>query len=198
MKILLCEQRSPEWYAARLGVPSASDFDKIVTMKGETSKQVGKYLFKLAGEKVSGKCEETYQNAAMLNGIQKETEARQLYEMINDVKVDQVGFCLADDGSAGCSPDGLIGEEGGLEIKCPTISTHVEYLLDGLLPSEYFQQVQGNLYITERKWWDFMSYYPGLKPFIIRVYPNFKFIDAFDKQIKEFSVALKETIIKIQ
>jgi hypothetical protein len=198
MRIITCEQRSDEWFLARLGVPSASSFDNIITMKGEVSKQLEKYMFKLAGEKVCGKAEETYQNAAMLRGVELEEEARQSYMFATDNVVEQVGFCLHDNINAGCSPDGLIGEDGGIEIKCPTISTHVGYILNGGLPSEYFQQVQGSLFITGRKWWDFVSYYPALKPVIVRVYPDVKFISALEGVLKTFCVNLEETINKIK
>lgn len=199
MKIITCEQRSDEWFAARLGVPTASSFDKIVTMKGDPSKQAQKYLYKLAGEKVSGKAEETYQNAAMQRGVELEDEARQLYQMITDTQVEQVGLCLADGAHVyGCSPDGLVGKDGGMEIKCPTISTHVEYLLGNILPTEYFQQVQGSLLVTARKWWDFMSYYPGLKPLIIRVTPDKVFHKALKAELEVFCTGLTEIINKIQ
>ena len=196
MKIINCEQRSEEWYAARLGIPSASSFDQIVTMKGEPSKQREKYMYKLAGEKVSGKAEESYQNAAMLRGIELESEARELYKIITDNPVEEVGFCISD--GCGCSPDGLVGEEGGLEIKCPTIATHVSYLLNGGLPSEYFQQVQGSLLITGRKWWDFQSHYPGLKPLIIRVFPDIAFQKALKAELKGFCARLNEVIERIK
>ena len=198
MRVVNCEQRSPEWFAARLGVPSASEFDKIITTKGDPSKQAEKYLYRLAGEFVSGKAEETYQNASMARGVELELEARQLYEFSHNVEVVQVGFCLSDDVRAGCSPDGLIGEDGGMEIKCPIVSTHVEYLLGGVLPSEYFQQVQGSLFITGRKWWDFMSYYPGLKPLIVRVYPDQKFIPALRAELASFAGKLDGVISRIK
>lgn len=196
MKIIDCEQRSEEWFKVRLGVPTASEFDKIITVKGQPSKSRTRYLYKLAGEFVSGKLEEAYQNGAMLRGIELESEARELYQLITDKEVVQAGFCLAD-GGYGCSPDGLIGKTGGLEIKCPTISTHVEYLLDATLPEDYYQQVQGSLFVTGRKWWDFMSYYPGLKPLIVRVEPDAQFQMALAEQLTAFCVELKDTIKRI-
>jgi putative phage-type endonuclease len=198
MKIITCEQRSAEWFEARLGIPSASCFSQIITCKGEPSKQAQKYMYKLAGEKVSGKAEETYQNAAMLRGVEMEDEARQLYQIITNTEVVQVGLCLSDgEYQYGCSPDGLVGKNGGMEIKCPTIATHVEYLLNNALPSEYFQQVQGSLFVTGLKWWDFMSYYPGLKPLIIRVTPDKAFHKALKTEIEGFCIKLNEVIHQI-
>ena len=198
MKIINCEQGTPEWFNAKTGVPSASNFDSIVTTKGIVSKSKTKYLYRLAGEKVSGIIEETYQNAAMLRGIEMEHEARNLYSVLNDVTVEEVGFCLSEGKYVfGASPDGLVESDGGIEIKCPTQVVHVEYLLDNKLPTKYFQQVQGCLLVTGRKWWDFMSYYPGIKPLIIRVERDEKFIEALSTELKLFCLELNDVIEKI-
>jgi len=196
MRIIDCEQRSQEWFEARLGLPTASNFDKLLTTKGEVSKQRNKYLYRLAGEKVAEQSEETYQNAIMQRGIILEDEARQLYQLITGQEVQTVGFCLAN--GYGCSPDGLIGEDGVIEIKCPIASTHVAYLLAGVLPLDYFQQCQGELFVTGRKWVDFMSYYPGIKPLIVRVKRDEKFIKKLKSELKLFCVELKEVINKIK
>lgn len=198
MKTFEFEQQTPEWYAIRAGRPTASSFDKIVTTKGEPSKQSIKYLYKLAGEFVSGQPEETYQNGAMLRGCEMEEEARNLYQVINDVEVQKVGFCLADSEKYGASPDGLIGEDGLLEIKCPTLAVHVEYLLGGKMPSTYFQQVQGQLLVTGRKYCDFLSYYPAIKPFIVRVERDKAFLKALEVELEVFCQQLEETINKIK
>lgn len=187
---------SPEWFAIRCGIPTASNFDKIITTKGEPSTQRKKYMYRLAGEAVSGKAEETYQNAIMLRGIEMEQEARNLYELTNECNVEEVGFCLAD-GGYGASPDGLVGMDGSLEIKCPIISTHVEYLLSGKLPSAYFQQVQGQMFVAETEWCDFVSYYPSLKPLIIRVERDEDFIDKLETELKGFTEELKQIIKQI-
>jgi hypothetical protein len=197
MRVIDCVQGTPEWFQARCGIPSASNFDKIITTKGEPSKQAEKYLYKLAGERVSKTIEESYQNGAMQRGVEMEDEARQLYQIVTDCQVDKVGFCVTDDGNAGCSPDGLVGTDGGMEIKCPNMATHVGYLIDGKLPIDYFQQVQGGLYVTGRKWWDFVSYYPAIKPFIIRVERDEKFITALENELKAFCEKLNEVVKKI-
>jgi len=174
MRIIDVEQGSPEWFAYKAGVPSASNFDKLVTTKGEPSKSREQYILKCAGEKVTGVIVEGYKNQWMEEGQTKEEEARAMYELVKGMTVEQVGFCVTDYGY-GCSPDGMILEDGLLEIKCPLIHTHVKYLLDGCLPSEYFHQVQGQLLVTNRKWCDFVSYFPGLKPLIVRVFPDKEF-----------------------
>ncbi len=198
MIILDIEQQSTEWFKVKAGMPSASDFDKIITSTGSPSKQQQKYIYQLAGEKITGIRAESYQSLAMQRGIELEGEARQLYAFINDVEVKQVGFCLSDDKSCACSPDGLVGDDGGLEIKCPTLPVQVEYLLQNELPVDYYQQVQGCLYVTGRKWWDFMSYYPSLKPLIIRVLPDKDFHRALKIELELFNERLKNIEEKIK
>jgi len=199
MKIINVEQMSPEWFAIKLGTPSASNFSDIITTKGEPSKSAKKYMYRLAGEFVSQTYEESYQNAAMLRGIELEVEARQLYAIINEVEVEQVGFCLEEKPyRAGASPDGMVGKDGIIEIKCPSAAVHVEYLLNGKMPSTYYQQVQGQLLVTGRKWCDFVSYYPGIKPFILRVLPDPEFQVKLQVQLEIFTSELKEIITKIK
>lgn len=198
MKIIQVTQQTPEWYQVRCGIVSASNFDKVVTTKGEPSKQAEKYMFKLAGERITGTQEEMFQNAAMVRGCELEAEARSFYELTNDAKVEQVGFCLTDDGKVGCSPDGLVGEDGLIEIKCPSMAVHVGYLLDGKLPTDYFQQTQGQLFVTGRKWLDFISYYPAMRPLIVRVERDNSFINKLEAELKVFCERLEEIVNKIK
>lgn len=196
MKIINCEQGTPEWYAARCGIPTSSCFDKLLCIDGKASKQATKYLYQLAGETIIGVMPESYQNEAMLRGKIMEAEARELYCLITGEEVQEVGFCLAD--GYGASPDGLVGDKGLLEIKCPNLATHVGYLIDNKLPADYFQQVQGQLFVTGREWCDFMSYYPGLKPLLIHVKRDEKFIKALRIELEVFCAELKELVIKIK
>ena len=199
MKEIQCEQRSDEWYSARCGVPTASNFDKIVTSTGKPSKQKEKYLYKIAGEYVSGKCEESYQNDAMIRGCEMEDEARKLYEMMTDFTVRKAGFCIGDPVfEYGASPDGFVDKAGLIEIKCPSISVHVEYVLGWKLPTKYIQQVQGQLLVTGRDWCDFISYYPGLKPMCVRVFRDEAFIQLLRAELETFCGQLKDIIKKIK
>jgi len=197
MKTIDCVQGTPEWFSCRAGIPSASNFDMIVTSKGEPSKQAQKYMYRLAGERITGMPEETYQNAAMQRGVELEAEARMFYEMSNDCKVEQVGFCLAD-GGWGCSPDGFVNGDGLIEIKCPTMAVHVGYLLGEKVPTDYFQQTQGQLLVTGRKWLDFISYYPAMKPLVVRVERNEEFISKLESELKRFVEELKKIVTKIK
>lgn len=191
-------QGSEEWLQLRAGVPTASNFDKLITSKGEASKQAQKYLYELAVEKISGQHMETYKSAAMQRGNDLEDEARQAYQIITGNEVVISGFCMMDDIDVGCSVDGMVGNDGLVEIKVPLPATHVEYLLDGQLPTTYFQQVQGQLLVTGRKWCDFMSYYPGVKPLIVRVYPDKEFQIRLKSALVAFCRRLDELINKIK
>ena len=182
-----CLQNSEEWFKARAGIPTASCFDKILTpVTLKPSKSSTNYMYQLAGERLAGCKTETYSNAIMQRGIELEAEARELFEMVYDVEVEQVGLVYHDNKKLySCSPDGLI-KDSGLEIKCPLIHTHVSYLLEKKLPDEYILQVQGGMMITGFDKWHFMSYYPGLPPLIIEVQADKKIIDAIKSKLKDF------------
>jgi putative phage-type endonuclease len=197
VRIIECDQGSEAWYAARCGVPSASNFDMILTTKGERSKQRQKYMYRLAGERVCGIPEEAYQSAAMARGKEMEAEAREFYEFAKGVDVRQVGFCMDDNAPFGASPDGLVGDDGCLEIKCPIIATHVGYLIENMVPLDYFQQTQGQLLVTGRIWCDFVSYYPGIKPLIIRVNREEPFIKILKSELLGFCEELETVARKI-
>ena len=197
MRIFEMEQRSVEWYKVRSGVPTASEFDKIITTKGAISTQRKKYLYQLAGERLGGVVDETYQSFAMQQGVLKEGEARNLYNIASGDEVKQVGFCLSDDGKYGCSPDGLVGKDGAYEVKCPLIHTHIGYLIENDVPTDYYTQVQGQLLVTGRKWTDFMSYFPGLKPLIVREEPDEVFQKLLKKALEEFTNELDDLVKRL-
>jgi predicted phage-related endonuclease len=180
MRIIECEQGTPEWLQARLGVPSASSYSKLVTTTGKSSAQAEAYINQLVAERITGEATVFHVTEPMARGVELEPEARFRYEMETGNLVRQVGFLMHDTLQAGASPDGLVGENGGLEIKCPSPATHVEYLRDGNLPSKYIQQVQGCLWISGRDWWDFMSYHPKMEPLIVRVFRDEEFIKALE------------------
>ena len=196
MRIIDCDQGSPEWIEQRLGVPSASMFSKIVTTKGTRSTQAESYINQLVAEDLTGEQTPFYQNEHMARGTELEPHAREAYELIKGIKVEEVGFCLHDTLSAGCSPDGLVGKDGGLEIKCPAPATHVEYLRGDKLPSRYYQQVMGCLWITGRDWWDFMSYHPTMKPLIVRVERDEEYIKALEGHVSNAVILIQENVQK--
>ena len=185
MRIIECEQGSPEWLQARLGVPSASSYAKLITSTGRASTQADAYINQLVAERLTGEPTFFQVTDPMQRGMDLEPEARASYEAQTGNLVMQAGFLMHDTLQAGASPDGLVGEDGGLEIKCPSGHTHVEYLREGGLPVKYFQQVQGCLWISGRDWWDFMSYHPRMEPLIIRVNRDDKFIKALEGAVTE-------------
>ncbi len=198
MIILDVEQGSKEWFQARVGIPSASVFDKLITSKGALSTSRQKMIYKLAGEKIIGEKEEGYTNGAIQRGIDLELEARSFFELITGLEVEEVGLCYYDERKdRSCSPDGIIlkshENREGLEIKSPELQTHVEYLIANKLPTKYFQQVQGSLYITGLERWHFFSYYPGMRPFHIIVERDEIWIAKLSKAIDDFVVELEET-----
>ena len=181
MKIIReIEQGSDEWHKLRMGVATASNFSKIVTSTGEISKTIDSYALELATEFFLTKPEESYKSAAMERGTELEPEARQVYEENGLISVEQVTFIKSDCGNYGYSPDGLVDEDGLIEIKCPQDTTHLDYIIKNKLPTTYKNQVQGGLMVSGRKWCDFVSYHPNFqedkKLFIIRVERDEEFI----------------------
>jgi hypothetical protein len=191
-------QGSPEWFAAVCGNPGASNIDKIITTTGARSKQRDDFMYQLAGERITGKREETFQSQAMQNGIEREANARLLFEMIQGVEVKQVGIVYKDEWKlCHCSPDGM-PENSGLEIKNPMMKTHVRYLLSGKLPTDYFGQIQMSLYVTERDTWWFMSCFDGLKPLIIECHRDEPFIKKLESELNIFNEELLTMVERLK
>lgn len=166
-----CEQGSEAWWQARIGMPTASDFDSILTpAKLDYSRSTTTYRNKLLAEWLRGKPDEGFQSDWMKRGHEVEEEACNAYAFLTDSEPQVVGFCTTDDGRYGCSPDRLIGDDGGLECKCPSPGVHVGYLLDGKIPTTYRLQIIGSLLVTGRNWWDFMSHHPDMEPLILRTW----------------------------
>ena len=170
MIILDHEQGSPEWLAARLGKPSASMFSKLITATGKPSSSADGYINQLIAERLRGQSEPFYVTEWMARGTELEPEAREAYEFISGNDVIETGFILDTSFEYGCSPDGLITDEGGLEIKCPAATTMVKYLRDPQsLVKAYYQQIQGCLWITDSQWWDAFAYHPEMPHVLVRV-----------------------------
>jgi predicted phage-related endonuclease len=178
MEVINCVQGTDDWFRARLTIPTASNFSKIVTSKGEISKSIKDYSIELASEYLIEELEETYKSQDMQNGNDREHEARSLYQKYSFNEVKETGFMI--NGKAGYSADGLIYEDGILEIKCPKAITHTKYIHDNKIPTKYIQQCQGGLMVSGRKYVDFVSYNPNFKEdkklFIKRVKRDEEFI----------------------
>jgi hypothetical protein len=173
--IVQCEQYSSEYWDARRAMPTASEFHRIVTPKKmEYAAGATTYAIELIAELYDYNygMAESCVTAAMRNGTLFEPRCRAFYEMERNVDVTRVGFCISDCGRFGASPDALIGDDGGLELKHPTAATHIKWLLAGVVPPEHLAQCHGGLLVTKRHWWDFLSWYPGLPPLLVRVVPD--------------------------
>jgi len=194
------DQRSPEWFAARLGKVTASRVsDVIAKTKTGYSTSRDNYMAQLICERMTGTQAESFTNAAMQWGTETEPLARAAYEAHKDVLVDEVGMITHPYISmAGASPDGVVGDEGVLEIKCPQTSTHFETLLKGEMPSKYIPQVQWQMACTSRKWCDFVSFDPrvddGLKLFVTRINRDSEYIKMLEDEVMKF---LRELEIKL-
>jgi len=198
MKILNVEQGSLEWLDARLGIPTASQFDRIITPKSrKPSASRATYRAEILAEWLMGQPLDWGTTAYMDRGTELEAEARRYYVFERDVEVEQVGFIVRADGMVGGSPDGLVGDDGILEIKCPGPAQHVRYML-GEDP-DYIGQVQGYMYLTGRKWADILSYHPDLPKVIHRIERDEEYLaalvpvlDAFIEQLQADKERLAE------
>lgn len=184
----------------RLGVVTASGFDKILTPATlKPSKSAGAYLARLVAETLIGSPVDETTSDWMDRGTEMEPRARGWYELVHDVAVERVGFVTRDDGRVGVSPDGLVGEDGGLELKVPNAATHVAYALaPGTLSAEYRGQVQAALYVTGRKWWDIASYNPCIEPVVERCLPDADYFAAIGPALDAFLVRLDEAIARLR
>lgn len=188
MIIKNCVQGSYQWEYLRLGIPTGSNFSKIITGTGKPSKSAGPYREKLLIEYLSGKTSDTFQSDWMLRGIEMEQSALLLYSFLKNVELQSVGLIFKDDYRlVSCSPDSLIkGQKKGVEIKCPSPKIHEKYLKDNKLPTKHIPQVQGHMYITGFKSWDFMSYHPDYEPLMITVLRDDDYISFMDELINDF------------
>jgi len=181
------EQGSSEWMRLHLGRPTASGFADFMTNSFEprTGEMPKTYLAKKLAEVTWGPLP-GFTSRATEQGIVMEEEAIPFFEMEFDLETYRVGFVVGDDGRCGCSPDALIGEDSGLEIKCPNPETHIKYLLNGTLPNEYWCQVYGSLYVTGRAEWHFLSYCRKLPPFHLVIKRDEQWMDKIGQCLARF------------
>jgi putative phage-type endonuclease len=189
-------QGSSEWYEIRLGLVTGS-IAATVQAKGRgggPSLTRADEMFELALERIHNRPRPAgYKSADMIHGTETEPEARSHYELMEGVTVEQVGFVTLND-DVGCSPDGFVGDDGLIEIKCPKNRTQYNRFLASVFPKEYNAQIQFQLWVTGRKWCDFISFAPDLmamKYFKIRVYPDQDYIDNMQYEVEKFVKELK-------
>lgn len=205
MKTYDFEQYSPQWWTARLGIPTASAFSQIMTPKfaPRDGQMPETYMYEKLAEKVMGFAQDQGGSFASNQGAILEGEAMPFLAFTQGLDLRKVGFCTTDDGRVGCSPDFLAGEDGGGEIKCPQPTAHIRYLLENKVPEQYLAQVHGSLYVTGKKFWVFMSYSRNFPALIVRVERDEKIMQAiqgalhgwltkFDAALSQIT-AMKET-----
>lgn len=194
------EQRTEEWFAARCGKVTASRVaDVIAKTKIGPSTSRANYKAQLICERLTGKVEEGYSNAAMQWGTEKEPEARSAYSFMTDNDIEEIGFMIHPRIlDSGASPDGLVGDKGMLEIKCPITATHIDTLLTGQVPKKYITQMQWQMACSDRDWCDYVSYDPRMpepmRLFIKRVSRDYDFIRETELEVENFIGELLEDV----
>lgn len=191
-----CKQGGPEWDEARLGIPTASNFDRILTpTKLEYSRRSEDYRDELLAEWLLGFPLDQFSTSEMDRGTRLERTARAWYEL-SHADVEEVGFVLRDDRQVGGSPDGFVGDDGLVEIKCPMAKAHIGYLLDDGTPHR--GQIQGLLYLTGREWCDLVVYSDYLPKLVRRFERDEDYIEALEKALWRFLQDLNECKDKLR
>lgn len=185
-------QGTDAWKQDRLGLPTASQFHRIVTPTGKLSTQSTGYMAELLAEWMTGESEH-FTSGFTERGNDMEVEAVKWYEFERSVDVQRVGFCLADSRCYGASPDGLVGDDGCIEIKCKSAKAHANYMLDAsdLGTKDHKPQVQGVLWVCERKWCDVISYHNLMPPVVVRVERDEDYIALLTASVREFVMTLR-------
>jgi len=197
------EQRTEEWFAARLGKVTASRVaDVIAKTKSGYSASRDNYMAQLICERLTGQQGESFTNAAMTWGTETEPLARSAYEAYADVMVEEVGFITHPTiEMSGASPDGLVGLFGMLEIKCPNTATHIDTLLTQTVPSKYITQMQWQMRCCERQWCEYCSYDPrlpqDLQLFVKRVEFDPEYVAMLEKEVIQFLAELDDKVNKL-
>jgi hypothetical protein len=194
IEIINVPQNSPEWLAARLGIPTASRFKDILA-KGE-GKMRSKYLRELAGEIVTGQPTESFSNAHMEHGHEVEGQIRATYAFIHDVEPVQVGFVR--NGRKGCSPDSFVGADGLFEAKRKLPHLWIECMERGSFPPEHVAQVQGQLWVTERAWCDLAVFFPGMPLLTYRAHRDESYIAGLVRAVDAFNEELDEVVARVR
>ncbi len=187
-------QGSPEWYAIRMGIPTASQMHRVVTPKGNPSgkETQEKYLLELLGERVTGHPASDYLSKAMERGKTLEKDAISFYQLQRGLDTTPVGFVSNDDCTIGASPDQFVGDDGQMEIKVPNVGNHLGFLLGyGSTYEEHKVQVQTQLWITGRAWNDVVSYNEILPMALARIERDEKFIATLSEIVQAFSDKLE-------
>lgn len=179
-------QGSTAWLKLRAGIPTASEFDRILTPTGKPSASAETYLQELLAERMMGRPIDRMKTEWMERGNEMEQSAVDFYEFSRNAAIATIGFVTVDSGKYGCSPDRLIGEDGLLEIKAPSPGVHIQYLLFEDHKRKYYSQLQGQLLVTDRSYVDIVSYHPEMPTAVVRVHRDEEFIGKLTKALESF------------
>ena len=194
------DQRTDDWFTARLGKVTASRVaDVVAKTKTGVSASRGNYMAQLIVERLTGKPVESFSSSAMQWGTDTEPLARAAYELATDTMVEEIGFVEHESiPMCGASPDGLVGDDGLIEIKCPNTATHIETLINNTIDNRYVLQMQWQMACTDRKWCDFVSFDPrmpeALQMKIIRVNFNEMLVADLENQVEQFLNEVQEKL----
>lgn len=190
-------QGSPEWLQARCGNATASEFRCILAKSKEARLRAG-YLQRIVVERLTQKPAETFSGPGTRRGEAQEPRGRMAYEAATGRLVEEVGFIKHPEIAAGASPDGLVGDDGGIEIKCVIPTVQLDTLMTGGCPSQHLAQIQGNLWITGRAWWDFISFCPDmpahLRLYIHRLQRDDAYIETLEAEVRKFLAEVDRTV----
>jgi hypothetical protein len=199
MRIHDVVQGTTAWANLRAGIPTASQFHKIITPKTrKPSTQAPKYMLTLLAERVMGHPCDEFQSSWMARGKALEASAVSYYELQNNVDTTPIGFITNDAKTIGASPDRFVGDHGMLEVKCPSEAVHMGYLLGEDVDSDYYCQAMGQLWIAERMWIDVCSYHPDMPSVVVRVHRDEDFIDVLADAVESFSAALEDKAVVLR
>lgn len=186
------KQGSSEWDLLRAGKFTASNFSKL--FMATTTKGYNDLINSIVYSRITGEQPESFTNDWMERGKQLEPEAIEAYELLNFKRVERIGFVEKSEW-VGCSPDGFVGTQGMIQVKCPKHTTLIEYCLEKKVPKDYLYQMQGEMMVCDREWNDFFVYHPKLKPLTIRVMRDEKIINEIQAQL-EIAINKVEATIK--
>ncbi len=192
MKTYDVVQGTEEWLQLRAGIPTASCFDEIITPGGKPSKSAEKYMLKLLAERIMQHPCIEFVSHWQDRGSEEEARAVSFYEFTRDQPTVKVGFITNDEGTIGCSPDRLVGDDGLLEIKVPSEAVHMSYLMgSGSAYEAYKVQMQGQLWVSGKKWNDSLSWHPELPQALLRIERDEPYIKLLSEAVTTFSLELE-------
>lgn len=198
IEVLDCAQGSDDWFRARMGIPTASEFATVMAKGngGGESKTRKTYMRKLAAEIITGETMDHFGSAHTERGHEMEPEARDLYAFMRDCEPEIVGFIR--NGKKGCSPDALVDPNGAVEIKTKLPHLQIECIEGGCVPSVHKAQCQGILWVAEREWIDFVSFWPNLPLFVVREYRDDDYIERLRIAVDQFNEELAQLVERVR